>query len=627
MTSKMRHICALLLVMPCLAWAQPFPTLPTSFVAEVEVNNLNLGRTSHVSQLFDGFAQKSRLEVLRNGTSQSVIDHIQSDIRYISDRTLRTCQAQKYTQRNRLTNGFGRDPHLLTVNDFYEFGSMYHRSYGGVATVRGIICDRYIGSYTNWTNGVYTSYSMQWYFARQSNWTMPAGDVGSTAIPVRLDLVGATNSSRGPPVTPTPQQQPLYRFHHVYDFMKFLPDDAAQSELFGAGYNPPGGILCTGVPQIYDLPTLPDQFYYSSFSSSAYEVSYVSNYAYDSVRGETAVTYDIEFSNNGTNLTGTTYGGLHHVIHNFRQGTQYNITPQACSTETLTSIVGTPQARDVSQYHGHAKLQSGNQVFQFSPEANFTYQGSRSILGYQLDLWSTIRNDVQLDSSLPKNQKSLWQYFFSPLLYKVNTLNGLLTHTRVPIEIHIFSLEPDSKVPPIFQLTGSYYVGPAPARLFDTSSCFTASQQSTAMFALNTPYSNSRAIRMAVMKALSSTLGLETDRFQATIFPGEGNLLNVLVTAEDLPTVGDPSLLSSLPTLSAAMKKLSDAIKGGTFSVSLPATGSVLAKSSSFTASTESEPTTYSAAELAGLAVGVLVLGFICGVLLVHVVLRVKGKK
>ncbi|XP_065192894.1 uncharacterized protein LOC135823945 [Sycon ciliatum] len=625
---------SLVLVVSCLAaaWAQmtqpPFPTLPSSFSTEVEANILNRDYTVQVREFFDGRDDRAQLEVTRNGSRTVVIDDIRNGIQYTVDDSRRTCQARNYTLRDRLeTLGPDGQPHLISVNDFFRFGKAYHEKYVGQATVRGIVCDQYTGNYTNTTNGMYVSYVMQWYFARQSNWTMPAGPGDGTAIPVRLDLVGVSNITRtqGPPTTPLPSQ-PLHNFHHVYEFTKFLPNP----DFFNTpgNFNPPEGILCTGVPQIYDVPKLPDQFYFQTIAfDTTQEAGYMSGYAYDAVRGETAVVYDLEYTGNGTNLTGTGYEGRHRIVHNFRQGTQYNITTSACSMETLVSVANTPGATDISLLNGHASLNSGSQLFRFSPESNITFQGQRkSIFGNPVQLWSTVRNDVQLVRSLPANQTSLWEYLFTVPQWKINTYDGLLTNTRSPIEIRAFSLEP-GRHRPLFVGISGYTVGPPPVEVFETSSCFESDQLSTITFALDAQYRSTRAVRNAVANAVSSTLGVSTDRFHMTLFPGRDNLLNVIVSIQDLPSVGDSSLLATLPTLQTARQKLRDAIKDGKFSLPLPSAGTVKAKSTSYKSSYESSSssTSYSPAEMAGVGVGVLVLGFICGVILVHVVVRAKG--
>ncbi|XP_065192892.1 uncharacterized protein LOC135823943 [Sycon ciliatum] len=627
--------CALLLMLLlCLAKGQtaepPFPDLPASFVTDVEANILNRGYTTQIKFVFDSARDRARMDTSRNGTRYVIVDDIKNGVQYRTSLSSRTCQARNYTLRDRLeTLGSDGQPHLISVNDFFRFGKAYHEKYVGAATVRGIVCDQYMGNYTNTTNGGYVSYVMQWYFARQTNWTMPGVD-GMTAIPVRLDLIGVSNFTFGRPSGNTTtnanasQGTRLHNFHHLYEFTNLLPNEQAAEQFLTTNFNPPDGILCTGLPTTEDLPTLPNQFSFTSYAIAFTDspTTFASGYAYDALRGETSVFYDVEIVGNGTNLTGTTFGGRHHLVHNFRQGTQYNITHQGCTMQSLASLANTRGAFDISVLNGHATLNSANKLFQFSAAYNFSYQGHRDVFGYPTQLWSTLRTDVPLDPSLPANQTTLWEYYFSLPSWKMNTFNGLLTSTRIPIEMRGFSL--DSKLHrPYVSVISGFSVGPPFGFAFDTTSCFKPTEQSTVMFSLNTPFNDSYAVQGAIRDALSTTLGLQTDRFHTSTFPGADNLLNVVVTIKGLPSVGDPSLLAQLPTLQTAQKKLRKAIKGGTFTVSLPnAAGTVKAKSSSYTSSSESASAQYSPGEMAGLGIGILILGCIIGGLIMFLVQR-----
>lgn len=261
-----------LLLAICLAHAQqqpPFPAnLPSQFASEIEANILNRGYTLQVTEYYDFPNDRSRIDTIRNGTRHVVIHDFSNQIVYNANLDRQTCRASRTTDAGfnpfRVINGNG-EAHLIGISDFFNLGKRYHDRYIGTAMVRGILCDQYMGFYTNTSDGVFVNYTMQWYFAKRENWTMPMGSVmPDTAIPVRLDLVGITNRTGGPP--PGVPRPPGFNvtntgprtFHHVYDFVNFRIGPLAQ--LTGELFNPPPLIYCSGVPVTKDLPPIPDQF-------------------------------------------------------------------------------------------------------------------------------------------------------------------------------------------------------------------------------------------------------------------------------------------------------------------------------------------------------------------------------
>ena len=267
----MKQTCFLLLTLSALYLVQgqqhqPFPSsLPNQFITQIEANILNRGYTLQVTEYFDSPNDRSRIETLRNGSRHVVVHDYNSQITYITDTDARTCQASNATS-GRMRNPFqtvGSDglAHLVSVNDFFQIGKKYHDKYVGVASVRGIQCDQYMGSYANTTGNFTYNYTMQWYFAKRENWTMPLGNIApNSAIPVRLALVGTSNFPTQRPGQPRgpPMPGPVHSFSHIYDFVNFRTGSLASMtpDLF----NPPALIFCTGLPIVKSLPAIPSQF-------------------------------------------------------------------------------------------------------------------------------------------------------------------------------------------------------------------------------------------------------------------------------------------------------------------------------------------------------------------------------
>lgn len=268
MTLVHTSLLALLTIAVGLAHAQqnrPFPTnLPTRFTTEVEANILHRGYTLQIKEYYDFFNDRVRIDTLRNGTRYVVIHDYRGQITYNTNVNERTCQAGNASASRvnpfRLLGNLG-GAHLISVSDFFQIGRQYHDRYRGTAMIRGILCDHYQGEIVTVTpSGIYSNYTMQWYFARRENWTMPVGShtLPGTAIPVRLDMVGISNGTRGPPIPGAPPAGIQTLFHNIYDFFNFRIGGVAQ--LTPDLFNPPPLVYCTGIPVTRDLPPIPNQF-------------------------------------------------------------------------------------------------------------------------------------------------------------------------------------------------------------------------------------------------------------------------------------------------------------------------------------------------------------------------------
>ena len=237
-----------------VAQAKSFPTLPSAFQTQVEVNALSLNSTFGIVEYYDRANNIERHDMLINGTFVSEILNFKTHTKYTMVDTNKdgaftgsqdSCTRELITNRTKVFGTMSLNGHYRHVQKpslFFHFKAK-SEAYAGVETVRGITCDKWIrsGNMTTVFMGaeLVVFFTVEHYFA-VPQWHGLGGEHSRSSIPVRTialtQMTTLVNSS-----TYVPVGKPVSM---VYEFVNFW-EGTPHTSLFDTG-----DLACTGAHSV-----------------------------------------------------------------------------------------------------------------------------------------------------------------------------------------------------------------------------------------------------------------------------------------------------------------------------------------------------------------------------------------
>ncbi|KAK3791544.1 hypothetical protein RRG08_002903 [Elysia crispata] len=214
------------------------PHMPTvtkdsdSYQATVEVNILDKNYSFVIDEFLDYEGNRALLRVYKRGVQSSSIFSYDTD--EVFSITNGLCSVSNISEsRFGFVFGDGSQTtgdrrHVFASAAVLRFAADKHDVYNGTSQVRGIPADVY-STCINW-QGVVGKARVTYYFS-QFNWNTSAP---RQQLPLRIEVEGLSSFPMfggGPPYKTTQSSKPRY-FHHIYDFINYLPYIADDPSIF-----------------------------------------------------------------------------------------------------------------------------------------------------------------------------------------------------------------------------------------------------------------------------------------------------------------------------------------------------------------------------------------------------------
>ncbi|XP_029642184.1 uncharacterized protein LOC115216761 isoform X2 [Octopus sinensis] len=453
--------------------------------------------------------------------------------------------------------------------------------YMGTETIRGIPCYHW-KSCQEWS--VFSAkMNVHWYFAVDNYWS--TAQSSNYHIPVRCDVDGIARFTA---------------FHHIYDFFHFrsgLPDDPTIFET-------PDGVYCPNRKITKQLPSVPlTMSFYTEIVTESFPVVATMKEEYDHLAFLTKFTYTAlplyqKFSANEVV-----------EIHDFLTGVAY-------VTDTVTGKCKTrpiPHSNlDSTELNPHdVRMATAKHFFEF-PKDKYSYEGIKTVRDVKTETWIGTKVDWPKKGS----DKSTWEWHYD---YGKSVDSQVIKSKAVPVEFNVHL--PDESY--FFSVFAFSDIQPR-IYAYDVSACYLHSDREK--FALSITnliklyvQQNTDTFKLYVISAISTTIGIRPLRIQnLKVMFGEVEIIVTFDLTDVAPTIGDVKDRLKEKSFSAAVNELRDLLKKEEFIITIFSLTSGEKTAIRPTEMTFDEVlykttprTTYTKGAMAGLGIGMTLLGLI----------------
>ncbi|GFO04696.1 hypothetical protein PoB_003120100 [Plakobranchus ocellatus] len=370
---------------PSAPWAPHMPTVTKdsdSYQATVEVNIVDKGYSYVIEEYLDYEGNRGLMISNRNGQKSTFIFSYDTDELFsiIDDH----CSVSNISD-NRFGFIFGSGSktsvdhrHIFGSAAVLRFAADIYDVYNGTSEVRGIPADVY-STCISWP-GVVGTARVAYYFS-SPGWNMSAP---RQQLPLRIEVEGISSvPTRGQrdPADPNAQTAKPRHFHHVYDFVNYLPYIAVDPSVF---LTPPN-IVCENRVITKTFPKLGRYF---SFRSEKVD-------PLSGIIEHRAVWYDLDAKMIRHDFRWQPPGAAQYTngittITDFNTGVDYSIDHvSGCRTSPAKALdLGAhkeTQAADGMQFFT-IDLQDPNSVFYLNINYTYVGQASMHLRGLMFDL-------------------------------------------------------------------------------------------------------------------------------------------------------------------------------------------------------------------------------------------------
>ncbi|XP_035670847.1 uncharacterized protein LOC118412235 [Branchiostoma floridae] len=590
------------------------------FEAYIECNMKDIGETIEVKEYYDKKEDRGALDTVQYGQGIYLIyDYSVLQIYEIVQRTatenpvcqVRPMQSSAQNGVFGLDTGSDNSGHIFSVAQMFNLGTAGIR-YAGTTTVRGMPVHRYS----------LCVYWDQWQASIQTDYYFTAADYPNpynwaSMVPVRITAKGIAQGPPhhrpGDPVNPSEVTMTQHNFDHVYDIFFFKPYVNDRSV-----FDIPAGVVCPGRPSVKPLPDIPAAFSYRSEILVKYNfvVSYIDEY-YD--YNSKLVRYDYKPLAASSNSFGT---DNEIVVHDFNTGIEY-LTDAISGNCTVRPITNTSfDSEAVDPYS--IRMRDKFEFFEFD-KVNYSYSGVKELRGIPCDVWITTRMDWPF-----KGKVTSWEWWFSAAGVAASTTNRGL-EVNVPIHLEVRSLDPTF---PYYTIYNTYAFDNSQPKFnyFDISHCFPAENRKrlqvtfpgnyfTQVFSNQTLFME-EFLLVVVQTGMVSPLRVRDIQLD---YDDSRRILVEFTLLDKAPITGSVYCSGGCrpeTPLQSAINKVQSAVNGNQFTVQMPNPADAN-KPLVFTAypdkyrddlTVPGKPQQgYSSGDMAGLAMGMIILGLLVG--------------
>uniref|UniRef100_A0A2C9JY44 LolA-like domain-containing protein n=1 Tax=Biomphalaria glabrata TaxID=6526 RepID=A0A2C9JY44_BIOGL len=426
-----------------------------SYQATVEVNILDKNYSMVTQEYLDYQNNIGAIIAFRNGVKTQVIYSYRSgEIFEINFDGLSTCTVKNMSTSPYVSylgpmfnNINGDIRHIFGSSAALNFASNSSYVYTGTGTVRGLPVNIWTTCLTY--PNTKTPIQVTFYFS-QPGWNT---SWSQQQMPLRVEIKGVTQSSTFGSLTT--QATPRY-FHHMYDFINYLPTVDPTSSVF----QPPRRVACVNRVNTHPRPIFQSTFTYKVeiINPVDHAVTH-SQIWYDArarlVREDTRTLHpDFQVRVN-TTVT---------EIHDFNTDVRYIIDLRGgCMAFAMDNKQ--PDARFWYNQSILIDMKDPNSFFQFNDD--YKYVGQRLVRGITCDVFSTVIPDFNAGG---QSVNATFEYYFLPPNWNDISLFGLEAYDMgYPVQLVISADTVGyTRIHNFFDF-GHYFVQ---ADVFDATMCF-----------------------------------------------------------------------------------------------------------------------------------------------------------
>lgn len=348
--------------------SRAIPDLPDQFETRIEANILQKNYSMEVTEYYDYNNNRGAVVYHHQGReTRSILQFHNLERHTILAND--TCVVSNLTDSRFNIFNFTTDAsggHVKGVKDILFFGKQFGETYiSGDEEVRGIPVDHWQTCLKMEDRNV--SFFLDYFFSKES-YDMT---YGSQPVPVRAIVNGTGVGFRS--------NSTFHSFYHVYDFFSFRPGPIRDENVFKI----PVGVFCNGSVNQKDLPKLPDQF------TTAVEISHVRDSLADKTTEQFYFDYPSKLLRNDyskpiSQADYDKYGNRPlSIIYDFNSSLVY-ISDKWNGNCTVRGVNSTLDSQDVDL---HAAMRRANSLFSFM-DGNYVYQGKKTWRGIPVESWA-----------------------------------------------------------------------------------------------------------------------------------------------------------------------------------------------------------------------------------------------
>jgi len=636
------------------------PKLPDKFQTEIELKDHKSGEMIRFVEYYDYEHNHAKIDMIRNGTAITLIYDYDNDqvLEIMGDPDNLGCIAvppgeSKWMNLILPFGDGGHDPshkHISSVKTMFEFANDFKEIRLPNERVRDINAEHYL-SCVHHVERMNITASIDWWFSSTQE-TMPIGPA-MPRIPLKMHMQGvSTNGKTSIPIDLT------------YTFVDFIPYGQGVMEDETDLYESPPGVFCINKQDLAkrNPPTTPAAFSYKAQitqpSSPIDGRNLVKNIEsfYDARSKLTRLDHRSIAGEPDIEVAPSTTGNFRDV-HDFNTGIAYqqNLATGECKIMPIHNSI--EDSKESMDEHGFKMVHMLNATEFFHLNGKYQYVGKRKDEnGVLMDVWITVKTDWPYPEHVGEDTTNYittleWS-FLDPAWIETTDNSQNVNSTSVPYHLYMKIDMQDNHIAGtdvVWKYDYNIYdFTPSPPHwtAFDISLCY--DQFEKAHFVIGFPGSHKEFVwgNIPVVKDwMLLSIGIwgeiethlrisniEFDFVAENKTEGQNATVIVLFTLLDVaPVKGDPDHILEQKPLKWVAKRLEWAVDNGQFNVLIPnpdkpdQTGTVLtAIPKSFyevkrwDVSLEQRygpkgPEIYTAGEMAGIGIGVAILGLLIG--------------
>lgn len=632
----------------------PIPALPDQFETHVEANIVQKNMTRNFKEYYDFPNNRGMIETYNRTSGERM--RILTDFNTRESKTIfenNTCRFLQTNSSHPLFVFMSADngTHIKSVKDLLHFGSDLGEVFiDGDKIIRGIPVNHWSTCLKMpATNGTMT---LDYFFTKALNYTIDGAEM---QVPVRAVLNGTGKSYRNGSVS-----DDSHSFYHIYEFSEFKPGPIKDSHLFEV----PVGVICNqgDIDRNKSVPEISNHFSAGVervILENSKETNHHSLQLYVDI---SAKVYRVDTDGAMGPMDAQKYGnkpltyitdsanGIVYVIDRFEKNCSVSKVmtppPQGQGQGSPPQGQGPPP-----QGQGPPASKPSSDIVEFFANySRFLYQEQKSWRGLPVYTWGYVNSTTQeitevifRKPQIPGNPMGSGGVIGMP-----GVGPNMPVNEYEPVGIYKFTpsvgnLPPQTTYEHIYGFSNGH---PDPD-VFDVSACYAWDQHSTYL-AVDVSGNNAgnvvRFYQKEFMSQMRQTLAnaakvsvtrISSIKWEERSSSGSNTVFVVTFLLLDNKLQGLDGAVYSGPPLHDAIQNLQNSVKGDTdltFGIQLTTGASVRFTimggslwelySGSETSHTESSIKTYGAGSMAGLAIGMLVIGVLLGLIGAYVIYK-----
>lgn len=621
----------------------PLPSLPDQFVTNIEANIVQKNLTREYREYYDYPNNRGARESYNRSTGEwtiTLFDFNAEEYRVIHENN--TCGYGKLGNSTHfLYMANSSQTHLKTVKDLLQFGIGKGEVFvDGDKMIRGIPVNHWTSCFKHQSvNGTYT---LDYYFTKGSGYMIDGDEI---QVPVRAVLNG-TGKQRY--LNGTVSEE-VHSYYHIYEFTDFKPGPIKHGHVFEV----PVGVVCNqgSINSNKTAPVLSDHFSAGLETIVTMDGNESDHHTAQLYMDSASMVYRLDTERvMGPPGSAQTFGNRPLTyIRDFQNGLMYVLDrlEENCTVSKVPSTQpgpgpmgpGGPGQGPGGPGQGPVEAPPTEFVDFFRNISQYLYQGQKIWRGMDVETWGYVNTSTG---------ETVEVIFHNTQAHPENTASDPVQNSHEPLGVYRYIPGTGTVAArTVFEHMYGFSNGHPDPDVFDVSACFSLGQHSTTL-AVDISGVNARNIVRfyqkefisEVRQTLASAAKVSVTRISSLKWEevgSSGTTTTFVVTflLLDNKLAGLDGTIFSGPSISDAIQNLQQAVNGVsdmTFDLTL-ATNTVVrftVKGGSLwelysdqgSSSSRSSVPSYSSGSMAGLGIGMLIVGALLGLIVAYVIYK-----